>query len=271
MFFPKLRRRAKWVFLLLALAFLFGFLIFGVGAGGSGIGDYFADLLNRPVSSDTPSLDDARAAVQERPNDPEARLDLARAAQAEGEIDEAISALERYRTMRPEDPDALRTLAALYGTQIASAQEKSAIAANEAAEASLPTTFAPTDSGFLQDLLGNPISESLSNQANARASTADAEVQRLSALQLGVFEKLTELVTDEPLLYLQYAQAAETAQDYETAITAYESFLDVSPNNPNAEQIQERIDALKTAISGAAAGAGGDGSGGSSGDDSDRE
>ncbi len=123
MFFPKLRRKAKWVFLLLAVAFLFGFLIFGVGAGGSGIGDYFADLLNRPVSSDTPSLDDARAAVQEKPNDPEARLDLARAAQAEGEIDEAISALERYRTMRPEDPDALRTLAALYGTQIASAQQ----------------------------------------------------------------------------------------------------------------------------------------------------
>ncbi len=70
-------------------------------------------------------------------------------------------------------------------------------------------------------------------------------MQTLSALQLGVFEKLTELVADEPLLYLQYAQAAETAQDYETAITAYESFLDVSPNNPNAEQIQERIDALR--------------------------
>jgi tetratricopeptide (TPR) repeat protein len=222
------------------------------------------------VSSDLLSPPDARTAVQERPNDPEARLDLARAAQAEGEIDEAIAALERYRTMRPEDPDALRTLAALYGTQIAAAQQRSAIAANEAAEASLPTTLAPTDSGFLQDLLGNPISESLSNQANARASAADAEVQTLSALQLGVFETLTELVTDEPLLYRQLALAAETAQDYETAITAYESFLDASPNNPNAEQIQERIDALKT-ISGAAEGAGGNGSGGGSGGDSDGE
>ena len=72
-------------------------------------------------------------------------------------------------------------------------------------------------------------------------------------------------MTDDPLLFLQYASAAETAQDYETAITAYESYLDLQPQSANAEQIKERIDALK-AISGAAPpdqGAGG------SGDDSD--
>ena len=31
MFFPKLRRKAKWVFLLLAIAFGLGFVAFGVG------------------------------------------------------------------------------------------------------------------------------------------------------------------------------------------------------------------------------------------------
>ena len=57
MFFPKLRRRAKWVFLVLAVFFGGGFLIFGVGTGaGSGIGDYFADLLNRPISTQGPAL-----------------------------------------------------------------------------------------------------------------------------------------------------------------------------------------------------------------------
>ena len=62
--------------------------------------------------------------MAERPNDPEAQLDLARAAQAEVELDLAIAAYEQYRTMRPEDTDALRTLAALYGTQIAEAQQR---------------------------------------------------------------------------------------------------------------------------------------------------
>ncbi len=133
MFFPKLRRRAKWVFLFLAVAFAFSFVFFGVGAGGSGIGDYISDLLNRPVSSDTPALDDAQEAVAERPNDPEAQLDLARAAQTAGQVDLAIVAYEKYRTMRPEDTDALRTLTALYGAQIAEAQQRAAVASNEAA------------------------------------------------------------------------------------------------------------------------------------------
>src|SRR5919202_3466721 len=39
MFFPKLRRSAKWVFVLLALVFALGFVFFGVGSGSSGIED----------------------------------------------------------------------------------------------------------------------------------------------------------------------------------------------------------------------------------------
>ena len=251
MFFPKLRRRAKWVFLFLAIAFGGSFVFFGVGAGGSGIGDYISDLLNRPISSDTPSLSDAQEAVAERPDDPEARLDLAKAAQIEGELDLAIASFEEYRTMKPEDTDALRTLAALYGTQIADAQRRATIASNDAAEASLPNTLAPEDSEFLQDLTTNPLTASLSAQAEARANAANAEVQRLAIAQLSIFSTLTELVDDDPLLYLQWANAAETAQNYEEAITAYEAFLDLQPNAANAEQIQQRIDSLKV-ITGAA-------------------
>ena len=37
MYLPRLRRRAKWVFLLLAVFFAFGLVAFGVGAGGSAV------------------------------------------------------------------------------------------------------------------------------------------------------------------------------------------------------------------------------------------
>ena len=70
-------------------------------------------------------------------------------------------------------------------------------------------------------------------------------MQSLSLAQIGVFEELTELVDDDPLLFLQYANAAETAQDYESAIGAYEAYLELQPNSPNAEQIEERIDTLR--------------------------
>lgn len=262
MFFPKLRRRAKWVFLFLAIAFAGSFVFFGVGAGGSGIGDYLSDLFNRPVQGEGPSLEDARGAVQERPNDPEARLELANAAQREGEVDEAIGAFERYRTMRPEDSDAMRTLAALYGQKIAEAQQRADIASSQAQEASLPRTLAPEDSPFLQEILGNEITDSISAQAEARANAANAEVQRLATLQRSVFQDLTALVDDDPLLLLQFAQSSEAAQDYESAIAAYEDFLDLAPNNPNAAQIEERIETLKLI-----SGVGQDGASGGSGDD----
>ncbi len=245
MFFPKLRRRAKWVFLFLAIAFAGSFVFFGVGAGGSGIGDYISDFFNRPVNTDTPSLGDARAAVAERPNDAQARLDLARAAQAEGEVDLAISSFEQYRTMKPEDTDAMRTLTALYGTKIAEAQQRAAVAASDAAQASLPNTLAPQDSQFLQDLTQNPLTQPQVDEAQARANAASAEVQRLATAQNGVFSKLTELISDDPLLFLQAANAAETAQDYASAVTAYEAYLDLQPNSPNAEQIQARVKTLK--------------------------
>jgi len=265
MFFPKLRRRAKWVFLFLAIAFAGSFVFFGVGAGGSGIGDYLSDLLNRPVNTGAPNLEDAREAVQENPDDPEARLELATAAAQEGEIDEAIASLERYRTMEPADADALRTLASLYAQKIGEAQDRANIASNEAAEASLPKTFAPDDSPFLQEILGNEITDSVSAQAEARAQAANAEVQSNAILQQNVLADLTELVDDEPLLLLQYAQAAETAQDYPTAIEAYEAFLEKAPNNPNAELIEQRVESLKVIAGIDQGGTGDDAGGGSSG------
>jgi tetratricopeptide (TPR) repeat protein len=249
MFFPKLRRRAKWVFLFLAIAFAGSFVFFGVGAGGSGIGDYLSDLFNRQPSTGAPSLGDAQEAVADNPNDPEAQLDLAQAAQAEGDIPESVAAYEKYRTMRPQDTDAMRALSALYGRQISEAQQRAQVASIQAAEANLPNTLAPEDSDLLQEITGNRLTEAVGAEAEARASAANTEVQRLSVLQLGVFEELTLLVDDDPLLWLQFAGAAETSQDYESAVTAYEKYLDLQPNSPQAEQIQQRIDALKKLVS----------------------
>src|ERR671922_2022520 len=55
MFFPRLRRHAKWMFVFLALVFAVGFVGFGVGAGGTGIGD----ILRGGTGSGAPSADDA--------------------------------------------------------------------------------------------------------------------------------------------------------------------------------------------------------------------
>src|SRR3989337_182626 len=66
MFFPRLRRHAKWMFLFLAVAFGLGFVGFGVGAGGIGVGDVFRGTGG---SSGVPSASDAPKRIDEHPKD----------------------------------------------------------------------------------------------------------------------------------------------------------------------------------------------------------
>lgn len=253
MFFPKLRRRAKWVFLLLAVVFLGGYLVFSVGTGaGSGIGDYLADIFNRQPGAGGPSVDEARERVADNPQDAEAQLELARALQSDGQREEAIAAYERYRTARPRDTDALRALAALYGLDAAEAQRRFEQASGEASEARLQQQLAPS-SPFVQAINENAVAESIAGEAEARAQAAQAEMERVGTLQTDIYRELTLLVDDDPLLWLQFAQAAETAADYESAITAYERFLELAPDDPNRRAVRDRIQLLESF-----AGAGGD-------------
>src|SRR5919108_5056349 len=76
MFFPRLRRHAKWMSLFLALAFGLGFVGFGVGAGGIGIGDVFRDAAG---GTGVPSISDSEQRVLENPKDAQAFRDLATA------------------------------------------------------------------------------------------------------------------------------------------------------------------------------------------------
>lgn len=246
MFFPKLRRRAKWVFLALAIVFASGFLFFGIGAGGSGIGDYFSDLFNRQQVAGGADVEDAQERVAKNPRDADAQLDLATALQADGRTDEAIAALERYTTIKPRDTDALRTLASLYGARAAEAVREAQSAQAEAQIASIGNQLAPTDSPFAQALTDDRITGTISDQANARAQTANERAQRFARLEVGVYEKLTLLVTDDPLLFLQLGQAAETAGEYESAVAAYERFIELAPDDPSVEPVRSRIELLES-------------------------
>ena len=73
MFFPRLRRHAKWVFVLLALVFALSFVFFGVGAGGTGIGD----ILRGGGGSSATRRPSSRSA-QARRGEPERRRGAAR-------------------------------------------------------------------------------------------------------------------------------------------------------------------------------------------------
>lgn len=235
MFFPRLRRQAKWMFLFLALAFALGFTLFGVGAGGIGLGDVFRDAAG---ADGVPSVSDAEQRVLDNPKDAEAFKDLATAHQAEGDIDDAIEAMQSYVSLRPKDADGLRELAALYLQQSTEAQERAQIfqyrSAYLAPGGIRDTIFQIGGSPLEPDPITNAVSTKYENELAA----ASSEVQSASAQAVEQYKKLAALQPKDPTVQLELAQAAQSANDVPTVIAAYEAFLKLAPDDPTVPEVK---------------------------------
>src|SRR6188508_2034986 len=115
MFFPRLRRQAKWMFVFLALTFGIGFVAFGIGGtGGTSIGDL---LRTSGGASSGPSVSDAQEKIDK--GDLAAYKDLNEAYLADNKQDEALAAGEKYIKARPNDYEFKRSLANNYEAKAA--------------------------------------------------------------------------------------------------------------------------------------------------------
>ena len=247
MFFPRLRRHAKWMFLFLAIAFGAGFVLFGVGAGGIGLGDVIRDS-----GSSGASVGDARERTEDNPDDAQAWRDLSTALQTDGDTAGAIAALTEYTVLRPKDPDGYRELG---GLQIAHGQELS----RQASLAQLQAIYGGASSQFATGLtLGD---EELGNDkiAEALAAEANEQILSISSLSRAEYEKavtayqtVATLLPDDPNVHLELAQAAEQAGSIETAITAYERFLKLAPDDGSAGIVKEQLRQLRASQAAAA-------------------
>ncbi len=246
MFFPKLRRKAKWVFLVIALAFGLSFVVAGVGSGfGSGIGDYLADIFDRQPGAGGPSVDDARERVEENPRDHEAQLALANALQANARTEEAIAAFERYRELQPNDQEALQSLASLYLIKAGEAEQRARAAQIEASRAFFANELQDPQSELTQSLGADPITSYRQEQATQAYQAAFAEATGAYGKEAEVWKKLTELEPEEPSFFFELGRASQQAGDTEAAIAAYERFIELSPEDTRAEQLQELVKQLK--------------------------
>jgi tetratricopeptide (TPR) repeat protein len=242
MFFPRLRRHAKWMFLFLALAFGLGFVGFGVGAGGIGIGDVFRDSAG---GTGVPSISDSEQKVLDNPKDAQAFKDLATAHQAEGNLDEAIEALQSYIALKPKDTDGLRELAALYLQQASAAQERAQIyqyRSDYLAPGSIRDTIFQLNGS---PLTPDPITNAVSTAYDREISAAASEIQFASAQAVEAYRKITEIRPKDPTVQLELAQAAQSANDTATVIAAYEAFLKLAPDDPTASEVRRILKQYK--------------------------
>ena len=247
MFFPRLRRHAKWMFVLLALVFGLGFVIFGVGAGGTGIGDIFRD---QGGGSSGQSVSDAQKQAAKNPKSAQAWRDLSTAYQTEGDTADAIDALNQAVALKPRSPAAYRELAGLHLTRATEFQQQlqqaQIAAAFRAPGTAFPSLTTKSGQATLTDPLQNAVTSDVTNSASALYQQAAAE----AVAAVDAYKKLVRLQPNDPNIQLELAQTAQQTGDVTSAIAAYQKFLKLSPDDPNASVVRAQLKQLRKNASG---------------------
>ena len=242
MFFPRLRRHAKWMFVFLALVFGLGFVGFGVGAGGVGFGDIF-----RGAGGGAPSAESAREKTEEHPNDPAAWEELAQALQVSDDIPAAVEAQRQLVALRPKDASALRTLAGLQITLIGEKQTQAQIIQGNAAINAAAQNF-PSFTVNGESVMDDPIGQAINAEASVKVQALIGEAQAAATGAVDAYKQLVALQPNDPSVQLELAQAAQQTGDFASAIAAYERFLELAPDDPNASAVKQQLKQLQTQV-----------------------
>jgi tetratricopeptide (TPR) repeat protein len=244
LFFSRLRRRAKFMYLFLAVIFAATFAFLGVGSGSSGLQDLFKNI-NIFGSSNGSSVSKALNEIKKDPNAAKGFRDLATAYEAKGDTVSAISALQQYTTIKPKD---VKAWAELGGLQLSNAQTFAAQYQAEAANAQLSapsSVFAPSATSKLGKAIGsNPIEKDSASQVNATLNDLAQRANLGYQNAVSSFQKVTEIEPNNSNAQFQLAAAAQTAGNSSVAVGAYKKYLKLNPDSPSAAQIRQLIKQL---------------------------
>jgi tetratricopeptide (TPR) repeat protein len=246
LFFSRLRRHAKVIYVLLAVVFAAGFVVLGVGSGSSGIGDILQSNLFGG-SSTSSQIDDKQKAIEKRPQDVGLYLDLAGLYQTDGKEGQALATLRRAEKVAPNNVDILNRIAGIYSGRAEAARTE----AENAQITYLSNTTAPpglnTNSQLGQALTSDPYSNGLRSKASeayskmvTAYSAAEKAYRRVATTAAGT--------SQEANAQLQLAGAAQIGGDIGTAVKAYRRFLKIAPDNPNAQAVRQTLAQLEASL-----------------------
>jgi hypothetical protein len=248
LFFSRLRHHAKVVYVLLALVFVFSFVLLGVGSGSNGISDALQSVFGRNTGSSVGSqIDDKQQAVAKSPQDVNLYLDLAGLYQSDNQEANALATLRKARQVAPQNLDVIDRIGSIYGAQAGRAGDNYRAVF---AVYSQNVTNAPgldTSSPLGQALTSDPYTQGLQTQLNDAYTKVTTAYQKVA----GVYKQAAQVAkgtSDEPNALLQWASAAQSANDVTTAITAYQQFLKVAPDNANAPAVRQTLAQLQASL-----------------------
>jgi cytochrome c-type biogenesis protein CcmH/NrfG len=249
LFFSRLRRHAKVIYVLLAMVFVFSFVLLGVGSGSNGISDALQSFFGQNSGTSIGSqISDKQKAVERNPKDVNLYLDLAGLYQSDNQEAKALATLRKARQVAPKNIDVLTRIASIYGAQ---AGREGDNYRNTLAVYSQNVTTPPgleSNSQLGQALTSDPYSQALQSKLSAAYTKVITAYQKVA----GVYKQAAQVAkgtSDEPNALLQWASAAQSANDVGTAIIAYQRFLKVAPDNPNAAAVRQTLAQLQASAS----------------------
>jgi cytochrome c-type biogenesis protein CcmH/NrfG len=252
LFFARLRHHAKWVFLLLALVFAVGFVIFGVGSGSTGISDALQGFFNRSSSSSS-SASSLQKKAEQHPQQAKPWHDLATKLEADGKLDDAIVALKRYTALKPKNQTVLEELAGVYQRRAVEFQHVYTDAQTRSQILAPNSPFQPVSTSALGKAMAsltNPIQSAVTGEISTLTSTAYTKIIQLESDAVGVYQKLAKLSPGDAVTQLRLAQVAQGAGNSTVAITAYTRFLKLAPDDPlapSARKVLKQLEAQRKA------------------------
>jgi len=248
LFFSRLRRHAKVMYVLLAVVFAAGFVVLGVGSGSTGIGDILqGKLFGGGGSSTSSQISDKQKAIARSPKDVSLYLDLAGLYQTDHKNSQALATLRKAQKLAPKNVDVLNRIAGIYSAQAASAGDRYKSILSVYLQNNVTQPGLDTSSQLGQALSSDPYTQALQSQLNnayVKVTTAYSKVESVYKQAVDVAKG----TSNEANALLQWASAAQNANDVTTAVTAYERFLRVAPDDPNAAAVKQTLAQLKASL-----------------------
>jgi tetratricopeptide (TPR) repeat protein len=256
LFFSRLRRHTKPVYVLLALVFAAGFVVLGVGSGSTGIGDILSQLFHGGSSGSSISsqIKDDQKKITANPRNIALYTDLATLYQQKQDQAAATATLESALTVQPKNIDVLTRLASIYQGQADSARTVAANAQNALAAENATPPGLNVSSTLGQAFTSDPLSQTLKTNATAAFQKlgtaygkAESGYERLAAAAKGT--------SQEANAQLQLASIAkDTVQvtgqqkDALIAIAAYKRYLKLQPNGVQASLAKQTLQQLQAFV-----------------------
>jgi tetratricopeptide (TPR) repeat protein len=257
LFFSRLRRHAKVIYVLLALVFAIGFVAFGVGSGSTGIGDILRGNFFGGGSSTSSRITDQQKKINANPQDVQAYLTLASYYQQDNKDSQAVSTLERAVKVEPKNLDVLNALARIKRGQAESLQNSWATAENALAESNLTPPGLEPNSTVGQALTSDPLSQQLKTAASdayfkmtSAFTSAENAYKRVAAAARGTPQEAnTQLqLASVAIEAIQTTGLSGGTNDVKTAIGAYKRYLKLEPNGVSAKQAKQTLAQLQALI-----------------------